>query len=47
MKIRYPLLWTQWEATTLPEKTIKGCEIFLNNNLNVKLIIFGKKKFNK
>ena len=26
-----------------PEKTIKGCEIFLNNNLNVKLIIFGKK----
>ncbi len=27
-----------------PEKTIKGCEIFLNNNSNVKLIIFGKKK---
>ncbi len=26
-----------------PEKTIKGCEIFLNNNSNVKLIIFGKK----
>ena len=26
-----------------PEKTIKGCEIFLNNNLNVKLIIFGNK----
>ena len=27
-----------------PEKTIKGCEIFLNNNSNIKLIIFGKKK---
>ena len=27
-----------------PEKTIKGCEIFLNNNSNVKLIIFGNKK---
>ena len=26
-----------------PEKIIKGCEIFLNNNSNVKLIIFGKK----
>jgi|TARA_B100001964_G_scaffold63492_1_gene72342 glycerol-3-phosphate acyltransferase PlsX len=26
-----------------PEKTIKGCEIFLNNNSNVKLIIFGNK----
>ena len=26
-----------------PEKTIKGCEIFLNTNSNVKLIIFGKK----
>ena len=25
-----------------PEKTIKGCEIFLNNNSNVKLVIFGK-----
>ena len=26
-----------------PNKTIKGCEIFLNNNKNVKLIIFGNK----
>ena len=26
-----------------PEKTIKGCEIFLNKNSNVKLIIFGDK----
>jgi len=26
-----------------PKKTIKGCEIFLNNNKNVKLIIFGNK----
>ena len=26
-----------------PEKAINGCEIFLNNNSNVKLIIFGKK----
>ena len=26
-----------------PEKTINGCEIFLNNNSNVKLIIFGNK----
>ena len=30
-----------------PEKTIKGCVIFLNNNSNIKLIIFGKKKINK
>ena len=26
-----------------PEKTIKGCEIFLNNNSNVELVIFGNK----
>ena len=26
-----------------PLKVIKGCEIFLNNNKNVKLIIFGNK----
>ena len=26
-----------------PEKIINGCEIFLNNNSNVKLIIFGNK----
>ena len=26
-----------------PTKVIKGCEIFLNNNKNVKLIIFGNK----
>ncbi len=26
-----------------PEKTIKGCQIFLNYNSNVKLIIFGNK----
>ena len=25
-----------------PEKVIKGCEIFLDNNSNVELIIFGK-----
>ena len=30
-----------------PEKTIKGCEIFLNDNSNVKLIIFGKKNLIK
>ena len=27
-----------------PENTIKGCEIFLNHNSNVKLIIFGRKQ---
>ena len=27
-----------------PKKTIEGCEIFLNNNSNVKLVIFGNKK---
>ena len=26
-----------------PNKVIKGCEIFLNKNKNVKLIVFGNK----